>query len=230
MPSQGQDIENADSADPPIVGLARGEPHTTRSRGNSRSSVFSNLTHSKPSNPVPPILSSTRDTVSRDGVPRTDYVWRHPAVFENAVGQIQGQVHINAGLSDLSEVESETFYSDDEDVEGAEFGAVRKPAQGEEDLLFRDSGYGAGGMLPGLVDSAPMIQGLGSGRFVMADDGGMATRGFGRYGAASHADTDSTPRNLRRVRERRRSSAASQRSGARDGVAGVVSRIKGLNF
>lgn len=43
------------------------------------------------------------------------------------------------------------YSSQDEDRAGAEFGAERA----EGDLLFRDSGYGSGGMLPGLPQADP---------------------------------------------------------------------------
>jgi len=122
--------------DGPIIGLARGEPRS-RPRGNSKAS---NLT----SKSREPVLSSQKESISKDGVPRTEYVWRHPPVFENAIGETQP---IGPSMSQLS---LGSYTSDEED-----FGAMRSPAKDGEELLFRDSGYGSGGTLPGLKDGNP---------------------------------------------------------------------------
>ena len=224
--NQGQYTEDDEGADGPIIGLARGEQRTTRSRGNSKSSVFSNSNHtkspSKSSNPLAPILSSKKESVTKDGVPKTEFVWRHPPVFENASGQIRGPVYISAGLGDPSGIPYEIYHSDQEDVEWA-----RKPGRGEEDLLFRDSGYGSGGMLPGLTESAPMVTGMGLGR--VADENREVSRNrAGKAKAAPNVEGEVT-KGLRQMRERRRSSAASQESGSKNDVAGVVTGMKGMS-
>jgi hypothetical protein len=137
---------STDSApDGPVIGLARGEPRS-RPRGNSKASSL------KSSKNREPILSSKKESITKVGIPKTEYVWRHPPVFETVTGQTQ-PVYIGAGIGDLS---SENYYSDEDDELGAEFGAARSTARGEEGLLFRDSGYGSGGMLPGLKEMSPI--------------------------------------------------------------------------
>lgn len=170
----GANIEKDDGADAPVVDFALGEPTASRSRANSRTSVHTRgasrtLTHTPKTSItksiLEPILSSKKEYITKEGHPRTEYVWRHPPVFETANGQTQ-PVYVGAGLGDISSpttapISGETYYSDEDDIEGAEFGATRKPAKGEEELLFRDSGYGSQGMLPGLEEKIPLA-GLGA--------------------------------------------------------------------
>lgn len=141
-------IDEDDGADGPIIGLARDESNR-RSRACSLTKSGS-LTTSI----LEPILSSKKEYISNEGHPKTEYVWRHPPVFEDVHGRTQ-PMYIGAGLGDLS---SPDGYYSDEDPAGAAFGAERDSAKGEEDLLFRDSGYGHAGMLPGLGQPAPVAK------------------------------------------------------------------------
>ena len=68
------------------------------------------------------------------------------ASFETATGETQ-PVYIDFGISDLS---GGNFYSDRGEQPGAESGAAKLSAR-EEEMLFRDSGNGSGGIL-GLKD------------------------------------------------------------------------------
>lgn len=217
IPSQVQDIESDEGADGPVIGLVRSEPRMTRYRGNSKSSIFSNSSHTKSPSKSPNPLAATlskRKSVTKEGVPKTEYVRRYPPVFENSSGQTQGPVYIAAGLGNLSAVEYNRYYSDEDDIEGAEFGAVMKLARGEEDLLFRDSGYGFGGMLPGLVEMAPMVKGMPLGRVLDDDRDGVCSNRVGKVKVASNAGAEGeATKGLRHMRGRRRSSAASQGSG-----------------
>jgi hypothetical protein len=157
------------AADPPIIGLARGEPKN-RSRSNTAKSYKSHKSQKSAGSPPKPILepflSSKKESVTKEGVPRTEYVWRHPPVFETADGKTTpayipaafGQPsNFNSTGSGRREPEFYSYSSEDEDVAGAEFGAEKV----ESDLLFRDSGYGSGGMLPGLVETSPTATGKG---------------------------------------------------------------------
>jgi hypothetical protein len=214
--SSGHDVcetasrASTDSApDGPVIGLARGEPRT-RPRGNSKASSLKSTKNREP------ILSSKKESITKDGIPCTECVLRHPPVFETAIGQTQ-PVYIGAGIGDLI---GENYYSDEDDDIGAEFGAARATAKGEEGLLFRDSGYGSGGMLPGLKEMSPVAKSDGSaqvGRVV--DDGSL-----GKVKVASNAEGEAT-KALRRMRERRRSSAASKASG----VNGLENGVKNMS-
>lgn len=197
---------STDSApDGPVIGLARGEPRS-RPRGNSKASSIKSLSKREP------ILSSKKEYTTKDGIPKTEYVWRHPPVFETATSQTQ-PMYIGAGIGDIS---GENYYSDEDDELGAEFGAVRSPAEGEEELLFRDSGYGSGGMLPGLAEMNPVATRIDDphlGR-VVGDEP------VGTVKVASNAEGEVT-KALKRMRERKRSSAASRTNGA-DGLENDV--------
>jgi len=201
---------STDSApDGPVIGLARGEPRT-RPRGNSKASSLKSNKNREP------ILSSKKESITKDGIPRTEYVWRQPPVFETIKGDTQ-PVYIGAGIGDLS---GENYCSDEDDELGAEFGAASSTAKGEESLLFRDSGYGSGGMLPGLEEMSPIAKTDGSaqvGRVV--DDGSL-----GQVNVASNAEGEATEA-LRRMRERRRSSAASKTNG----VHGLENGVKNMS-
>lgn len=155
---------SSDSApDGPVIGLSRRDPTSTHSRGNSVKSVqstgeatsrrralstkstFSAKEAAKEM--FQPILSSKRESVSKEGHSKTEYVWRHPPVFETVNGDT-----VPAIIPAAFEGESRTYYSeDDSDVAGAEFGAEKA----EGDLLFSESGYGNAGMLPGLQQPSP---------------------------------------------------------------------------
>jgi len=203
-----QQYDDQDGADGPVIGLARRESQSGRSRGNSKSSVHTSKSESKTKNILEPILSSKEEYITKDGHPKTEYVWRHPPVFEAAQGTTQ-PVYIGAGIGELS---GESYYSDDDNIAGAEFGAVRQSGKDKEHLLFRDSGYGSGGVLPGLPERSPLapVGGLGRPREdpKVAENLGEATKG------------------LRRIRERTKSEAASAHVDVEDSEKGV----KGLNF
>ena len=154
------------------------------------------------------MLSSKNKFITKDGIPRTEYIWRHPPVFETVTGETQ-PVSTDAGLHAISH---DNYYSDEDD----ELRAARTPTKGEEDLLFRDSGYGSGGMLPGLMDQDPSSNsngGTSAGR--MLDE---AT--IGRTKVPSDADGEAT-KALWRIRERRRSSATARANGHTDLEDGV---------
>ena len=154
-----------DAATSPSIGYTRNEAKSTRSRGNSL--------ESKPE----PILSNKKESTTKDGHTRTDYVWRHPPVFETMDGNEQ-PIIIGTGYGDPSS----------EDALGSVAAADIKD---DEALLFTDTGYGSDGMLPGLKEKSPMA-GLGNGRVVVAsgDDG------LGR--SVGDVKVDGSPRELRR--------------------------------
>lgn len=149
-------------------------------------------------------------------------------------------MYIGAGLGDIS---AQNGYQSDSDTASAEFGAERQPAKGEEGLLFRDSGYGSQGMLPGLGQSAPMTGYQNANGHTVSTNRHRQTNAYQKNG--SHARKSSVEMNgdivgdfgekirlgkvlnhseqmelsegeatkaLRRMKERRRSSAASAAS------------------
>jgi hypothetical protein len=188
--STGTDCETANRAstdsvpDGPVIGLSRGEPRS-RPRGNSKASSIKSLSKREP------VLSSKKDCITKDGIPRTEYIWRHPPVYETATGKTQ-PVYTRTGIGDLS---GQTYSSDEDDESGTGFGAARTPTKGEGEPLFRASGYGSGGMLPGLAEESPSPlrkAGANIGRVVgdwpLSNTEGEATKG------------------LSKMRERRRSS------------------------
>jgi hypothetical protein len=113
------------------------------------------------------------------------------------------------------------------------------PTNGEEDLLFRDTGYGHG-TLPGLMDKAPLAGVSGAPRFVPEDfeiirlgkvvgDEGTAE------GKSSKNSEGEATRAVRRIREKRRSSGATSDvstvrvSRNQDSIASVERGVRGLN-
>jgi len=217
-----------DAAAGPIIGLARGDPkRETRSRGNSLKSLSS-----KGKNMLEPILTSKKEYVTKDGTPKTEYVWRHPPVFETVDGKTQ-PVYIGAGLGDISSAPG----SDEDDIEGRNFGAASgKNAISEEALLFRDSGYGSQGMLPGLKEPSPMAD-LGRGTVVMdGTDGGLG-RSVGKVKVDGnleekalrrkpiHVEGEAT-KGLRRLREHRQSSPTRKSGGS---VSGLQNGLKNMS-
>lgn len=155
-------IDDQDGAEGPVVGLARGEGSKSRSRTNSRASE---LVRSKG---LEPVLASKKEYITPQGYPKTEYVWHHPPVFQDSLGRTQ-PVYIGAGIGDLSSplesggeaggyslgggIPGHGVYVEDEDQAGANFGAERSP-------VFRDSGYGAAGMLPGISAQGSRVAGL----------------------------------------------------------------------
>lgn len=125
---------------------------------------------------------------------------------------------------------------------GAEFGAARTTAaQGddEEELLFRDSGYGAGGMLPGLTEVNPAsltaeslnrnvrgrgvrVEAVGSGRNVHRRGEG------GAVNIPPMPECEAT-KALGRIKERRRSGVRdSGRSGV--GTSDIEDRMRDMRI
>ena len=138
-----------ETATPPIVSLARGEPKS-RSRANSTKSVKSvksmkshKSTRSRAKSLFQPVLSSKKEYITEAGHPRIEYVWHHPPVVQTEDNQTR-PIYIGAGIGDLT---SHAYSSDEEeDLAGARFGA----AVDEGGLLFKESDYERSGSLPGL--------------------------------------------------------------------------------
>jgi len=210
-------IDEDESADGPVIGYTRGEPKANHSRVNSRTSTHTSKS-SISKNALEPILSSKKEYTTTEGYPKTEYVWRHPPVFETATGQTQ-PVYIGAGLGDISSVRPKTapgksyYDEEDEDTAGADFGAMRRSSGGEEEFLFRDSGYGSGGMLPGLAEKTPLAGMSGEPRFIPEDFeiiqlGRVVGDESGEKGKGRDNSEGEATRALRRLREKRRSSGA----------------------
>ncbi|KAH8594444.1 hypothetical protein B0O99DRAFT_595378 [Bisporella sp. PMI_857] len=177
------DIETASTtssgsaASAPTISLARRDPNVSYPTIKASRSLRS---HDRSSRSIlGPFLSSKKESTAKEGHPKTEYVWRHPPVFET-VGSKATQAVIPTAFE-------EHYYSSDE--EEAVFGAERT----EGDLLFNDAGYGDGGMLPGLQERSPAgmatlresISGEASSEEariprVMSDVEGQATRGLRR--------------------------------------------------
>lgn len=119
--------------------------------------------------------------------------------------------------------EGEYYTDEEEDSAGAAFGAER----GEGDLLFRNSGYGRGGMLPGLPQANPSS--------IYARPHQLKT---GQVVDNSDEEEDSErPRNtelsegeatkyLRKIKERRRSEGVRSQG---KGVDTIEDGVRGLN-
>lgn len=210
-------IDEEDGADGPVIGYthpnhSRGDSFTsTHTKGNPRASIHTPK-GSMTKNILEPILSSQKEHITKEGFPKTEYVWRHPPVFKMVTGHTQ-PIYNGAGLGDLSSSRPKTapverYHSDEEDIEGADFGAMRTPTSGEEGLLFRDSGYGSQGMLPGLTEKTPLAGLLGQPAFVPED---FEVIRLGKVVGDEEADQRKSSegeatRALRRIGEKRRSS------------------------
>ena len=190
-------------------------------------------------NILEPNLSSKKEYTSKEGHPKTEYVWRHPPVFETASGQIR-PIYIGARLGDLSGSYANPAaqqYSNEVDDEEANFGAVRASAQGEESLLFRDSGYGHG-MLPGLKEKTPLAGMSDEPRFIPEDfeviQLGNVVGEDERKGKAVDRGADGeVTKALRRIREKRGSGAGSATSTvrpARNSIEAVERGMAGSNM
>ncbi|PVH77233.1 hypothetical protein DL98DRAFT_656900 [Cadophora sp. DSE1049] len=220
-----------ESAEAPVIGLARGDPKP-RSRANSRASNHTVKTSRSLKNLfTEPILTSKKEYMTEEGYPRTEFVWRHPPVFEDAIGRTQ-PVMINAGIGHPNAPQQ--FLEDS--FRKAE--PVNSP-QDDESLLFRDSGYGSLGMLPGLSSFAPMSDSrykndgdivgdygekVSLGRVV--DDGKVSN-----IKIASNAEGEAT-KALKPMQERRRSTAASKSAGSNERRASlphVGDLVRGMN-
>lgn len=187
------------SAEPPVVGFSK-------SNGKSRFSDH-------PSFSDDPVLVDRQESVSPEGVPRTEYLWRHKPRYEN-VRRPQEQPHyVGAGIGDISNAgtaaltqngtrdSTSSNYSDDRSYT---HDSGRNAGVGEEPL-FRDSGYGAGGGgLPGINAKGGLL-----GEF---DRMNLASRPFDpRTGVAA----DGTPRE---VKAKKSSVDLRRVAGKQDGV------------
>ncbi|PMD29915.1 hypothetical protein L207DRAFT_444545 [Hyaloscypha variabilis F] len=240
------DIHEDDSAEGPVISYTRGESKANHSRVNSRTSTLTSKS-SISKNILEPILSSKKEYIAKEGHPKTEYVWRHPGVFETATGETQ-PIYMGAGLGDLSlprpkTAPSKATYSDDEeeDTAGAEFGAMRRSPVGEEEFLFRDSGYGSGGMLPGLRDKTPLAGLSGEPRFIPEDFevirlGRVVGNEAGENRKGRDISEGEATRALMRIREKRKSSEATSvastiRANERENSVDAVERgVRGLNM
>lgn len=214
-----------ESAEAPVIGLARGDPNP-RSRANSRASTHTVKTSRSLKNFfTEPILTSKKEYMTEEGYPRTEFVWRHPPVFQDAIGRVQ-PVTIAAGLGDPN-APPQQFLEDG--IRNTE--PIPGPRD-EESLLFRDSGYGSLGMLPGLSSFAPMSDSrYKNDGDVVGDYGervGLGTVGDdGQVGSAGGAT-----KAPKRMQERRRSSAASKSAGMserRASLSHVGDLVRGMN-
>lgn len=103
-----------------------------------------------------PVLSSKKSYITKDGIPKTEYVWRHPAILEPAAYEPGETMPVRMNcISDedfalRAAAEDHSLYTSSID------GGSRRSAVSEEGLLFNDQGYGNSGMLPGLIEKTPM--------------------------------------------------------------------------
>lgn len=196
----------------PVIGLARGEANpASRKRGNSTRSTRSTLSAKEV---LHPILSSKKETMTKEGYPKTEYVWRHPPVFETADGETQPAL-IPAAF------EGDRYHTDED--EDTESGAEKL----EGDLLFRDTGYGNGGMLPGLPQKAPMAQHpleKDSRRIPRKE---IRSSGYGKdvKKTKDRGSEGEATAYLRRLREKRRSGESTG-----DGVEGLEHGVRNMNM
>ena len=231
---QPPSAEEYESAEAPVIGLARGDTKP-RSRANSRASNHTVKTSRSLKNLfTEPILTSKKEYMTEEGYPRTEFVWRHPPVFEDAIGRTQ-PVTINAGFGDHNAYPQQFLEDSVRNLEPA------RNARDEEPLLFRDSGYGSGGMLPGLSALAPMSDGRYKNDADVVGDFGENVN-YGRVidddqvsniKTASNAEGEAT-KALKRMQERRRSATArkpvgsSERRASQPHVGDLVRGVNGL--
>lgn len=214
-------IDDQDGAEGPVVGLARGEGKS-RSRTNSRASELAR------SKGLEPVLASKKEYISPQGYPKTEYVWHHPPVFQDSLGRTQ-PVYIGAGIGDLSSPLDPTLggfgsvgtggaetvgrvggeYNEDDDQAGANFGAERSP-------VFRDSGYGAAGMLPGISAQGTRVAGLKNQKSKSVERISTA-KGAGREEQMKRAEGEAE-KVLRRMNEGSGSSGMTGVSGVEKGM------------
>ncbi|KAF4634072.1 hypothetical protein G7Y89_g4049 [Cudoniella acicularis] len=182
-----------EGAEAPVVGYVQSRHH---SRGSSSS--FSSRRKSL----LEPILSSKKEYITKEGYPKTEYVWRHPPVFETADGKTTS-VLLPAGFG-----ESDSNYGEETDTSidcGTTTGTItsfrssgRGQGRTEEHLQYRDSGYGPEGMLPGLKYSSPMAAYIGRAVNESLEDDYEEQEPRN----SAHAEGEATNA-LRRMRERR---------------------------
>ncbi|KAL3426872.1 hypothetical protein PVAG01_00381 [Phlyctema vagabunda] len=89
-----------------------------------------------------PVLSSRKDSLNKDGIPKTESVWRHPPTLDMGSKETGQSVPM--------------YFNEGHESDGTEpdYTTEKVAAAEGDDMLFRDSGYGAGGMLPGLAETA----------------------------------------------------------------------------
>ncbi|CZT11331.1 uncharacterized protein RCO7_01320 [Rhynchosporium graminicola] len=176
----------------PVIGLARGEPSQDKSR--SRANFRTSNPTVKPARSsrnlfTEPILISKKEYMTPENFPRTEYLWRHPPVFEDALGRTQ-PIIMGAGFGDPNAPRDQFF---EDRIMGVhhERGAVRHQRE-EDDLMFRDSGYGSQGMLLGLSSMAPISSSLYSNASGSRHSNGHVEeiQAVGRAQTASHAERD----------------------------------------
>jgi hypothetical protein len=151
--------------------------------------------------------------MTEEGYPRTEFVWRHPPVFEDAIGRTQ-PVIINAGLGDPN-AGPEQFLED-----GLQEAETARSPKDEESLLFRDSGHGWQGMLPGLLSLAPTANGRYKNVGAVVGDLGervnfwkvVGDEEMGKVKIAGNAEGEAT-KALKRMQEKRMSRSAGSREG-----------------
>jgi hypothetical protein len=106
-----------------------------------------------------PPLSSKKSSTMPGGHGFSEYSWRHEPVSEPVThsyrsGNNTESLHVNNIGPSSWRHDNGSFSSFDEEE--------RRPAKGEEELLFKESGYGAFGFLPGLADLSPTAPVFGS--------------------------------------------------------------------
>lgn len=92
-----------------------------------------------------PVRTSSRKTTSKEGVPMTESVWRHQPTLET--GAYESGQTIPLKMNCVDETTQEDSRGD----------GTPQSNVSEEDLLFREGGYGFGGMLPGLQERSPLV-------------------------------------------------------------------------
>ncbi|PBP15690.1 hypothetical protein BUE80_DR013586 [Diplocarpon rosae] len=88
-------IVEDDVADSPIIGFARGE--SSHARANSPTTKLSRVRNMF----TEPVLTSKKESITTEGIPRTEYVWHHPPVIMDALEREQ-PMYLGAGLGDTS--------------------------------------------------------------------------------------------------------------------------------
>ncbi|RDW69821.1 hypothetical protein BP6252_08841 [Coleophoma cylindrospora] len=89
-----------------------------------------------------PVLSSKRLSMTRDGVPKTESVWRHAPELETG-GRASGQT--------MPMYIDYTIDSDDSDSADVAYTTMKTPTKAEMALLSRDGGYGNGAKPTGIT-------------------------------------------------------------------------------
>ncbi|EPE35211.1 hypothetical protein GLAREA_10908 [Glarea lozoyensis ATCC 20868] len=169
-----------------------------------------------------PVLTSKKTYMTPEGYPRTEYVWRHPPVFETANGQIQ---YIFQGVERYLNGEQRHGHtrseSDTNNIPRSETFA-RKIGEGNLRSRFnRDSGYDGGYSHEEHAARGQHVGWEAREEEYRLDDGRVRSAGYEpvRGGEATNA--------LRRIRERRSRASSAASSG---GFVGEVERgMRGLS-